>query len=127
MSIQQARADLMAALTNDAGWSTFDFPPPIPQADSVVFEPDDPYIVASNAKVSLDAKLRGRVRIYVRLLDNASNLDQIENIAAQVRRLMLESVWNVGDLSQPQALDLESGPLLTAYFPIEVLTEWPSE
>jgi hypothetical protein len=127
MTMQTARTTLADILTNDALWSTFPFPPPIPQADSVVLEPDDPYIVSSNAKVSLDCRMRFRIRLYVRLMDNAANLDQLETLAARVRRLMVESLWNIGDLSQPQAVELDTGTLLTAYFPIEVLTEWPSE
>lgn len=126
MTLQTARTDLAAILTNDAAWSTFPFPPPIPQADSVVLEPDDPYIMSSNAKVSLDCRMRLKVRLYVRLMDNAANLDQLETLAAAVRHRMYEHLWNVGDLTQPQAVELDTGTLLTAYFPIEILTEWPT-
>jgi hypothetical protein len=126
MTFQEARESLARTLTNDAQWSTFPFPPPIPQADSIVLEPDDPYVQSSNAKVDLSARLRLRVRLYVRLMDNAANLDQLEALAAAARRLMLQQVWNIGDLSQPQAVELDTGTLLTAYFPIEVLTEWPT-
>jgi len=126
MTLQETRATLAHTLTQDSTYSTFDFPPPVPQPMSVVLEPDDPYIVSTNNRVTLSAKMRLRLRLYVPLLDNAGNLDQLEELAARVRRLALENTHTFGDLSAPSAFESDTGTMLTAYFPVELLTEWPN-
>ena len=124
MTFATVRAAVAAQLTNDTEWSTFAFPPAVPQPLSVVIEPDDPYIVSTNGKSSLHAMIRLRARMYVPLLDNQGNLEQLERIASLVRLAIVDATQNVGDLSQPQVLDIETGALLTAYFPFETLAEW---
>lgn len=124
MSFANVRAAVAAQLSNDSEWSTYAFPPPIPQPLSVVLEPDDPYIVSTNGKSSLHAMIRLRARIYVPLMDNQGNLEQLERLASMVRLAIIDATQNVGDLSQPQAIALDTGDLLTAYFPFETLAEW---
>ena len=124
MSFATVRAAVAAQLTNDTEWSTFAYPPAVPQPLSVVLEPDDPYIVSTNGKSSLHAMIRLRARMYVPLLDNQGNLEQLERLATLVRLAIIDATQNVGDLSQPQALVLDTGDLLTAYFPFETLAEW---
>ena len=127
MSFQDTRNWIASTVANDADWTTYPFPPMVPQPNSIVLEPDDPYLTNTNANVSLACRMRLRVRLTVPLFDNSSNLDQLEVMANRVRRLLLEHVWNVGDLSAPQVLDTDNGVLLTAYIPIEVLTEWSTQ
>lgn len=127
MTFATVRAAIAAQLRNDTEWSVFAFPPPVPQPLSVVLEPDDPYIVSTNGKSSLYAMLRLRARIYVPLMDNEGNLEQLERLATLVRLAIVDATQNVGALSQPQALDTDTGALLTAYFPFETLAEWATE
>jgi len=124
MSFQTARNTLAAQLTNNAAWSTFSYPPAVPQVNSVVLEPDDPYIANTNQKSGLSCRLRFRVRLYAPLFDNQGNLAQIEDLAQQVRVRIIDATQNCGDLSQPQVMSIETGDLLTAYFPVEILSEW---
>ena len=124
MTFADTRQALADQLRNDAEWSTYAYPPAIPQPMSVVIEPDDPYIQSVNARVTLAARMRVRVRIYVGLFDNQGNLEQLEHIANKVRQMLLDSVQNVGDLSAPQLTALDTGDLLSVYLPVEILTEW---
>lgn len=119
-----ARNALAAQLATDASYSTFGYPQPIPQALSVEIVPDDPYVVSTNQKAALTAMLRLRVQIYVPIWDNQGNLEQLESIAALVRGKILDATQNCGDLSQPRVISLETGDLLTAYFPTEILVNW---
>lgn len=124
MSFANVRAVIAAQLRNDAEWTTYAYPPPVPQPLSVVLEPDDPYVVSTGGKSSVLATIRLRARMYVPLLDNQGNLEQLERLATLVRLAIVDGTQNVGDLSQPQAVSLDSGDLLTAYFPFETLAEW---
>ena len=121
-----ARQDLATQIANNTTYSTFSFPQPIPQALSVQVVPDDPYTEDTNQKVSLATKLRLRVEMFVQIWDNQGNLEQIETIAATVRQAILDNVQNCGNLSAPRIISLETGDLLTAYFPVEILTNWSS-
>lgn len=124
MSFVNQRNVLAAQLTNNVQWTTFPFPPAVPQVNSVVIEPDDPYIVSTNNQYSLDARMRIRVRMYVPLMDNEGNLAGLEDMAQQVRVRILDATQNCGDLSAPAVFTSDTGDLLTAYFPVELMTEW---
>jgi hypothetical protein len=124
MSFAQQRQLLAAQLANNVAWSTFSFPPAVPQANSVVIEPDDPYIESNNMKGDLLAKMRVRVRMYVPLMDNEGNLAGLEDMAQAVRARILDGTQNCGPMSGPSVFSSDTGDLLTAYFPLELLTEW---
>lgn len=124
MSWVQQRNLLAAQLTNNVQWTTVPFPPAVPQPNMVVIEPDDPYIVNANNNQNLLAKMRIRVRMYAPLMDNEGNLATLEDMAYQVRIRILDAVQNCGDLSAPAVFSSETGDLLTAYFPVELLTNW---
>ena len=124
MSFANQRATLAAQLSNNVAWSTFPFPPAVPQVNSVVIEPDDPYIVSTNQMQALTATMRIRVRMYLPLMDNEGNLAGLEDMAQAVRVRILDATQNCGDLSAPSVFTTETGDLLTAYFPVELLTEW---
>lgn len=124
MSFATQRAALAAQLANDGAWSTYSYPPAIPTALSVVIEPDNPYVVTVGQKTSLNVRLRFRVRLYVGLFDNQGNLQQLEDLAYGVRQRILDATQNCGDLSAPEVVQLDTGDLLTAYFPVEIITEW---
>lgn len=119
-----ARAALAAQLAANTTYSIFSYPQMVPQALSVQLVPDDPYIVSTNQKYSLTATMRLRAEIFAPIWDNQGNLEQLETMAAKVRDLILDATQNCGDLSAPRVVSLETGDLLTAYFPIEVLVNW---
>jgi hypothetical protein len=119
-----ARAALASQLTANTTYSIFAYPQPIPQALSVQLVPDDPYIVSTNQKYSLTATMRLRVEMFTPIWDNQGNLEQLETMAAKVRDLINDQTQNIGDLSAPRVVSLETGDLLTAYFPVQVLVNW---
>lgn len=125
MSLRDARETFAAQLVNDAEWQTYAFPPMVLQPNSVVLEPDDPYVQVQNHNLNNVAILRLRVRMYVPLLDNEGNLAQIEDMAVAVRSLILGAGQRCGDLSAPAVSETENGIFLTAYIPVELLTGWP--
>ena len=119
-----ARAALAAQLAANTTYSIFSYPQMVPQALSVQLVPDDPYIVSTNQKYGLTAMMRLRVEMFAPIWDNQGNLEQLETMAAKVRELILDATQNCGDLSAPRVVSLETGDLLTAYFPVEVLVNW---
>jgi hypothetical protein len=48
VAVTTLRSTIATALSNPTVWQVFSFPPASPLANSVVVEPDDPYIVPSN-------------------------------------------------------------------------------
>ena len=119
-----ARAALAAQLAANTTYSIFSYPQAVPQSLSVQLAPDDPYIVSTNQKYGLTAMMRLRVEMFAPIWDNQGNLEQLETIAAKVRSLILDATQNCGDLSAPRVVSLETGDLLTAYFPVQVLVNW---
>lgn len=119
-----ARAALAAQLAHNTAYSTFAYPQPIPQALSVQIVPDSPYTEDTNQNYNLLTKLRLRIEIYVPIFDNQGNLEQLETLAADVRTRILDATQNCGNLSQPQIVSMETGDLLMAYFPVEILVNW---
>jgi hypothetical protein len=60
------------------------------------------------------------------MFDNKGNLQGIEELAVAVFNKLAASsiVMNVGSLSAPSVLEVQSGSLLTASFDISILTSW---
>jgi hypothetical protein len=125
--ITTLRATVAAALANNNVWNTYSFPPPTITANSVIVVPDDPYITPSNntyATISPMANLK--IIMTVPMLDNHGNLNGIETMAVAVFNKLATSniVMNIGSMSAPTVLDVQSGTLLTADFRISILTSW---
>jgi hypothetical protein len=126
-AITTLRASLATALANANVWNTYAFPPSTITANSVIVAPDDPYITPSNntyASISPMANLK--VIMTVPMLDNRGNLNGIETLAVAVFNKLTASniVMNIGGMSAPSVLEVQSGTLLTASFNISVLTSW---
>jgi hypothetical protein len=126
-AITTLRASLATALANANVWNTYAFPPPTITANSVIVAPDDPYITPSNntyASISPMANLK--IIMTVPMLDNRGNLNGIETLAVAVFNKLTASniVMNIGGMSAPSVLEVQSGTLLTASFNISVLTSW---
>lgn len=127
VAITTLRASVAAALANNNVWNTFSFPPPTIIANSVIVAPADLYITPSNntyAAISPLANLK--VIMTVPMLDNHGNLNGIESMAVAVFNKLAASniVMNIGGLSAPSVLEVQSGSLLTASFNISILTSW---
>jgi hypothetical protein len=126
-AITTLRASLATALANASVWNTYSFPPPTITANSVIVAPADLYITPSNnsyASISPLANLK--IIMTVPMLDNHGNLNGIETLAVAVFNKLTASniVMNIGGMSAPSVLEVQSGTLLTASFDISVLTSW---
>jgi hypothetical protein len=126
-AITTLRATVAAALANNNVWNTYAFPPPTITANAVIVAPDDPYITPSNntyATISPLANLK--IIMTVPMFDNQGNLNGIETMAVAVFNKLAASniVMNIGSMSAPSVLDVQSGSLLTASFNISILTSW---
>jgi hypothetical protein len=126
-AITTLRASLATALANANQWSTYSFPPPTITANSVIVAPADPYITPSNNTYSAISPLANlKIIMTVPMLDNHGNLNGIETLAVAVFNKLTASniVMNIGGMSAPSVLEVQSGTLLTASFDISVLTSW---
>jgi len=126
--ITTLRATLATALTNDALWQTFAYPPPTILANSVIVTPADPYIDPSNQTYqTVSPTANFRIIMTVPLLDNQGNLNGIESIVCAVFILLSNSSTisaRVGSISAPSVLSVASGDLLTCDMAVSVLTSW---
>jgi hypothetical protein len=126
-AITTLRANLAAALANTNVWNTYSFPPPTITANSVIVVPDDPYITPSNnTYATISPMANFKIILTVPMLDNQGNLNGIETLAVAVFNKLAASniVMNIGSLSAPTVLDVQSGTLLTADYRISILTSW---
>lgn len=126
-AITTLRASLAAALDNPNEWNTYSFPPPTITANSVIVVPDDPYITPSNnTYATISPMANFKIILTVPMLDNQGNLNGIETLAVAVFNKLAAStiVMNIGSMSAPTVLDVQSGTLLTADFRISILTSW---
>jgi hypothetical protein len=126
-AITTLRATVATALANPNVWNTYSFPPPTITANSVIVAPADNYITPSNntnAGISPMANLK--IIMTVPMYDNRGNLQGIETTAVAVFNKLAASniVMNIGSLSAPSVLEVQSGSLLTADFNISILTSW---
>jgi hypothetical protein len=125
--ITTLRASLAAALANTNVWNTYSFPPATITANSVIVSPADPYITPSNndyANISPMASFR--IICTVPMYDNKGNLQGIESLVCAVFQKLAASpiVMNIGAVSAPSVLTVQSGDLLTTDITISILTEW---
>ena len=125
--ITTLRASLAAALSNTNVWNTYSFPPPTITANSVIVAPADPYLTPNNneyATISPMAHLK--VILTTPLYDNQGNLQGIETMLVAVFNKLAASsiVMNIGSVSAPSVLSVQSGDLLTVDINISILSSW---
>lgn len=126
-AITTLRATVAAALANANVWNTYSFPPATITANSVIVAPADPYITPSNNTYNAISPLANlKVIMTVPMFDNQGNLQGIETLAVAVFNKLAASniVMNIGSMSAPTVLSVQSGDLLTADFNISILTSW---
>jgi hypothetical protein len=125
--ITTLRASVATALANPNVWNTYSFPPPTITANSVIVAPADPYLTPSNNTYNSISPLANlKIIMTVPMLDNQGNLNGIETTAVAVFNKLAASniVMNIGSMSAPTVLSVQSGDLLTADFNISILTSW---
>jgi hypothetical protein len=126
-AITTLRANLATALANAGVWNTYSYPPPTITANSVIVAPAENYITPTNNTYSTVSPMANlKIIMTVPMFDNQGNLQGIETLAVAVFNKLVASniVMNVGSMSAPSVLSVQSGDLLTASFDISVLTSW---
>jgi hypothetical protein len=125
--ITTLRASVATALANPNVWNTYSFPPPTITANSVIVAPADPYLTPNNNSYNAISPLANlKIIMTVPMLDNQGNLNGIETTAVAVFNKLAASniVMNIGSMTAPTVLSVQSGDLLTADFNISILTSW---
>ena len=126
VAVTTLRSTIATAFSNPTVWQVFSFPPASPLANSVVVEPDDPYIVPSNNQHITVAPLANfRLKLYLPLLDNQGSLMDIEEFIVGVFTKLAASTlnYNIGSVSGV-SVDTTAGDLLTAEIRLSILTSW---
>jgi hypothetical protein len=126
VAVTTLRSTIATALSNPTVWQVFSFPPASPLANSVVVEPDDPYIVPSNNQHITVAPLANfRIKLYLPLLDNQGSLQDMETFIVGVfTKLAASSLnYNIGSVSGV-SVDSTAGDLLTTEIRLSILTSW---
>jgi hypothetical protein len=126
VAVTTLRSTIATALSNPTVWQVFSFPPASPLANSVVVEPDDPYIVPSNNQHITVAPLANfRIKLYLPLLDNQGSLMDMEEFIVGVFTKLAASTlnYNIGSVSGV-SVDTTAGDLLTTEIRLSILTSW---
>ena len=126
-AITTLRTTIATALTNNAKWQTFDFPPATVLPNSVIVSWDSPMLEMNNNQYNTIAPTANfRILMTVPMLANQGNLSGLEDVITSVFNLLAASSLNVSvnDVTQPAVLNLASGDLLTAEMSISILTSW---
>ena len=125
--ITTLRASLAAALANTNVWNTYSFPPPTITANSVIVAPADPYLTPNNNEyVTISPMANLKVILTTQLYDNKGNLQGIETMLVAVFNKLAASsiVMNIGSVSAPSVLSVQSGDLLTVDINLSILSSW---
>jgi hypothetical protein len=126
VAVTTLRSTIATALSNPTVYQVFSFPPASPLANSVVVEPDDPYIVPSNNQHITIAPLANfRLKLYLPLLDNQGSLASMEDFIVDVFTKLAASTlnYNIGSVSGV-SVDTTAGDLLTTEIRVSILTSW---
>jgi hypothetical protein len=128
VAVTTLRTTLATALTNAGVWQVFSYPPASPIANSLIIQPDDPYIEPSNNIYSSVApKVNFRLVMIVPMLDNQGNLNGIEDFAVGVFNKLASITTlkiSVGNISAPNVLSASAGEMLSADMTISIMTTW---
>lgn len=126
-AITTLRATIATALANASVWNVYAYPPATITANAVIITPDDPYISPSNnSQASISPLAHFKIILTIPLFDNQGVMAGIESMVVAVYNKLASSavVFNIGEVSAPSVLDVETGQLLTCSFSISVLTNW---
>jgi hypothetical protein len=128
VAVTTLRSTLASALESAGEWSVFSFPPATPIANSVIVQPDDPYIEPSNnVYSSVVPKVNFKIVMIVPMFDNQGNLQGIENMVVGVfNKLATQTTLklSVGNISAPSVLSAVAGEMLTSEMSVSIMTSW---
>ena len=127
VAVTTLRSTIASALTNDGVWSVFSYPPASPIANSVIVQPDDPYIEPLNQQWnSISPMAHFIITMIVPMFDNQGNLQGIENFMVAVFNKLSTSGLSIqmGSISGVKVLGVDSGQMLSADMQIGILTSW---
>ena len=127
VAVTTLRSTIAAALQNDGVWSVFAFPPASPIANSVIVQPDDPYIEPLNQQWNTISPMAHFViTMIVPMFDNQGNLQGIEEFMVDVFNKLSTSGIKIqmNSISGVKVLGVDSGQMLSADMQIGVLTSW---
>ena len=128
VAVTTLRSTLASALESAGEWSVFSFPPATPIANSVIVQPDDPYIEPSNNIYSTVApKVNFKIIMIVPMFDNQGNLQGIEDMVVGVfNKLATQTTLklSVGNISAPSVLSAVAGEMLTSEMSVSIMTSW---
>lgn len=127
VAVTTLRSTIAAALQNDGVWSVFAFPPASPIANSVIVQPDDPYIEPLNQQWNTISPMAHFViTMIVPMFDNQGNLQGIEEFMVNVFNKLSTSGIKIqmNNISGVKVLGVDSGQMLSADMQIGVLTSW---
>jgi len=126
VAVTTLRSTIATALDNPTVWQVFSFPPASPLANSVVVEPDDPYLTPSNNSYNtISPMAHFKIKLYLPLLDNQGSLMDIEEFIVGVFNKLAASTlkYNIGTVSGV-SVDTTAGDLLTCEMRVSILTSW---
>ena len=128
VAVTTLRTTLATALENAGVWQVFSYPPASPIANSIIVQPDEPYIEPSNNIYSSVApKVNFRIVMIVPMLDNQGNLIGIEDMVVGVFNKLAASTTlkiSVGNISAPTVLSNAAGEMLTSDMSVSIMTSW---
>ena len=121
------RSSIATALANPTVWNVYAFPPASPTANSVIVQPDDPYVVPSNnTNAGISPMANFKITGIVPMFDNQGNLGDIESFMVAIFNKLATSsiVFNVQSVSAPAVLPVDAGQMLASDISISTLTSW---
>ncbi|MFZ4600361.1 MAG: hypothetical protein ACOYNN_17110 [Terrimicrobiaceae bacterium] len=128
VAVTTLRSTLATALESAGVWQVFSYPPASPIANSVIVQPDDPYIEPSNNIYSSVApKVNFKIIMIVPMFDNQGNLNGIEDMVVGVFNKLAASTTlkiSVGNTSAPSVLAGVAGEMLTSEMSVSIMTSW---
>ena len=127
VAVTALRSTIAAAIANDGVWSVFSFPPASPIANSVIVQPDDPYIEAqNNLQAAISPMANFKLTMIVPMFDNQGNLADIESFMVALFNKLASSSLNfrVGSMSAPSVLAVDAGQMLSSDLSVSILTSW---
>jgi hypothetical protein len=118
MSFASVRTDLATAITDNAKWQTFAYPPDSPTANSVIITPGSPWVqplTVGNKAVTVAY----RIKVCVNTADNQGELTKLEDFVTDILDLLPS--WTIfKSVSAPQELQVGTAYLTVSDIDLEV-------
>lgn len=122
------RSTLATALASPGVYAVFAYPPATPIANSVCVIPDSPYLTMNNNDyTNIYPTAHFSIDVFVPLLDNQSNLGNIETVIVEmVNKVSASTLVSIiiDSVSGISNVEMVSGDLLKASMKLSLLTSW---